>query len=293
MSGRPERAGSRKVRDWLARGNEVGSDGQPDGTADRQPPWGDAPPARWARRPGPSLRHVKRSELLAREIVEEIVARGLQPGDVLPPESAMLTHYEVGRASLREALRSLETQGLVTLKPGPGGGPVVGAVEPANLGRTATLYFRIDGATCGLLAEAMLVLDPWLAELAAQRAETVVARAALDACMSAADETRGDFDGIWRTAPEFHDAIYNLSGNGVLKTVASALGAIFRNQVLSQVNMMDMQPHFLADHHRIADAICSGDPIKARRLAFEHMQTIVETVASQSPGLLDRVIEWR
>jgi DNA-binding FadR family transcriptional regulator len=271
-----------------------GAAGEATGTQD-----GDAPvvdgttAARWARRGSPTLRHVKRSELLAREIVEEIVARGLQPGDVLPAESVMLSHYGVGRASLREALRLLESQGLVTLKPGPGGGPIVGSVEPANLGRTATLYFRLDGATCGTLAEAMLVLDPWLAEVAAQRADRTVVKATLGACMQAADAAIGDSAGVWRAAPEFHDAVYHLSGNGVLKTVASALGAIFRTQVLSHIEMGSDQPTFLADHHRIADAISSGFPTKARSLAYDHMQLIIDTVAERSPGLLDRVIEWQ
>src|SRR6516165_7115435 len=88
------------------------------GTADQQPRTGRS----FARRPGPPLRNVKRSEMLAQEIVEEIIAKGLNPGDLLPPEAEMLSHYGVGRASLREALRLLESQGLVTLKPGPGGG---------------------------------------------------------------------------------------------------------------------------------------------------------------------------
>jgi DNA-binding FadR family transcriptional regulator len=245
------------------------------------------------RRATPSLRNVKRSELLAREIVEEIIARKLQPGDLLPAEAVMLSHYEVGRASLREALRLLEAQGLVTLKPGPGGGPVVGNVDAANLGRTATLYFRLAGASCGLLAEAMLVLDPWLAELAAQRADRTQAEAALGACMAAADEVEGDTKGIWMTAPEFHDTVYHLSGNGVLETMASAVGAIFRAQVLSQVDLSAHEHTFLADHHRLADAISAGQPTKARRLAHEHMQSIIDTVADQSPGLLERLIEWR
>ncbi len=248
---------------------------------------------RWARRPSPSLRHVKRSELLAREIVEEIIARGLKPGDVLPPESSMLTHYEVGRASLREALRMLEMQGLVTLKPGPGGGPVVGAVEPANLGRTATLYFRLDGATCGTLAEAMLILDPWLAELAAQRADPAQASAALDQVILAVDQAGGDPDLVWRTAPNFHDEIYMLSGNAVLKTVANSLGAVFRSQVLSQVDLSSVQPRFQADHRRIAAAISAGQTAKARKLAHDHMKLIIATASKQNPALLDRVIEWR
>src|ERR1700757_3584335 len=99
------------------------------------------------RRPSSRLRSVKRSEVLAREIVEEIVAGGLEPGDGLPAEGGMLDHYEGGGGSLREALRLLESQGRVTLKSGPGGGPVVGEVDAANLGRTASLYFRLAGAT--------------------------------------------------------------------------------------------------------------------------------------------------
>jgi DNA-binding FadR family transcriptional regulator len=245
------------------------------------------------RRPAPRLRSVKRSEVLAREIVEEIVAGGLQPGDVLPAEGVMLEHYEVGRASLREALRLLESQGLVTLKSGPGGGPVVGAVDAANLGRTATLYFRLAGATCGVLAEAMLVLDPWLAELAAERAEPRTASEALDACVTEGDSALGNNGKVWLAGPEFHDTVYRLSGNGVLETVACAMGAIFRSQVLSQIDLTDRQPGFQADHHRVAEAISAGEPALARQLAYEHMESIIKTVTDRGPGLLDRVIEWR
>jgi DNA-binding FadR family transcriptional regulator len=188
--------------------------------------------------------------------VEEIVAGGLEPGDVLPAEGLMLDHYEVGRASLREALRLLEAQGLVTLKSGPGGGPVVGAVDAANLGRTATLYFRLAGATCGVLAEAMLVLDPWLAELAAERADPKTAAEALGACVAEGDRALGNNGKMWLTAPEFHDT-------------------------------------FQADHHRVAEAIGAGEPALARRLAHEHMECIIKTVSDRAPWLLDRVIEWR
>jgi len=243
--------------------------------------------------PVPVLRTVKRAEVLARDIVEEIVAGDLRPGDLLASEALMLEHYQVGRASLREALRLLETQGVVSMKPGPGGGPVVGGVDPANLGRTATLYLRMAGATCGVLAEAMVVFEPWLAELAAVRAERAEVEKSLGACMEAADRASGDPEGVWRTAPQFHDAVYHLSGNAVLETLACALGAIFRSQVLSRVELRARQPEFLADHHRIAAAIADGRPQKARRLALAHIQAIVGEVAGQAPELYDEVIVWQ
>ena len=89
-------------------------------------------------------RTVKASERVAQDIVRDIVRRGLQTGDRLPLEAAMVEEYGVSRTSLREALRILEVQGLISLKPGPGGGPVVGTVEPSHLARTAALYFHLS-----------------------------------------------------------------------------------------------------------------------------------------------------
>ena len=77
-------------------------------------------------------RVLKTSELIAREIILDITGRGLKEGDALPSEAQMLRHYEVGRASLREALRLLEVQGLVRIRTGARGGPVVGAATAEN-----------------------------------------------------------------------------------------------------------------------------------------------------------------
>ena len=68
-------------------------------------------------------RTIKASERVAQEIVRDIVLRGLQTGDHLPLEAAMVDQYGVSRTSLREALRLLEVQGLISLKPGPAADP--------------------------------------------------------------------------------------------------------------------------------------------------------------------------
>src|SRR5262245_43750238 len=80
-------------------------------------------------------RPLKTSEMVARDVVHAIVTRGLRTGDKLPSEAAMLAEYGVSRESLREGLRLLEVQGLISIRRGPGGGPVVGRIDAANLGR--------------------------------------------------------------------------------------------------------------------------------------------------------------
>ena len=100
--------------------------------------------------------------------MHDIVTAGLQTGDGLPPEAAMLEHYKVSRESLREGLRLLEVQGLISIRRGPGGGPMVGTVDPANLGRVSTLFYHLAGATYRELFEAWVLAESMLAERAAR-----------------------------------------------------------------------------------------------------------------------------
>jgi len=240
-----------------------------------------------------SRRRPKRSELVAAEIVEEIAGRGLRPGDLLAPEGAMLDHYGIGRASLREGLRLLESQGVVSLKPGPGGGPVVGHVEAANLARTANLYFRLAGSTYRELADALLFLEPWLAELAAKRPDRPEVRSHLESALAETDLVRDDPAGIVRTAPGFHQAIAALSGNLVLGIFSSAIAETFTTHVLGGIELGPHQGQFLAAHHDLADAIIGGHPVRAHRLAAEHFRDIIDYCDSQAPGRLDDTVEWR
>jgi hypothetical protein len=140
------------------------------------------------------LRPLKTSETVARDIVHSVVTGGLGQGDSLPSEARMLEQYGVSRESLREGLRLLEAQVLITLRRGPGGGPVVGTVDPANLGRASTLYYHLVGATYGELFEAWAVAEGYLAERAARNEDRALVRATLEPYLgvvrSADDEFR-------------------------------------------------------------------------------------------------------
>ncbi len=64
----------------------------------------------------------KTALLIAQRIVQYIDQNNLGPGDRPPPERIMMETYEAGRGTLRESLRFLELQGVLSFKPGPGGG---------------------------------------------------------------------------------------------------------------------------------------------------------------------------
>jgi GntR family transcriptional regulator, transcriptional repressor for pyruvate dehydrogenase complex len=237
-------------------------------------------------------RSLKRSEVVARQIVEDVLRRRLSPGGLLAPESVMLAQYGVGRATLREALRLLEAQGLVVLRPGPGGGTVLSSVDASDLGGTATLFFRLAGATYRDLVQAITLIQPWLAEMAATRPDHKVAAAELFEAIDVTDAVRDEPQGVFRTGPAFHAVMATLSDNPVLSTFTNSLEAIFTNQVLSTIDLTPRQAEFLDAHRGIAKAISAGRRGEARRLAHAHAEDLLEYCEERATQRLDQVVEW-
>ncbi len=170
------------------------------------------------------------------------------------------------------------------------------AVDASDLGRTSALYYRLAGATYRELAESKVALEPWLADLAARRSDPEQARNQLFATFGEGETEIDDAvrpRGIWRATPQFHETVYALSGNLVLSTSASAMSAIFREQVLAAIDLSPKHDDFFDAHRQIAAAIIEGRPEDAHRLSHEHQQDINDYCEERIPELLDRVIEWR
>jgi DNA-binding FadR family transcriptional regulator len=229
---------------------------------------------------------------VALDIVHDIVAQGLRTGARLPLEAAMAEQYGVSRASLREALRLLEVQGLIWLKPGPGGGPVVGTVEPANLARTASLYFHLGAATYGQLMETQVMVEPLCAQLAAQHPDR---REAMKPFLddSAAGTVVADEDGYRGVTYDFHSAVYRLAANPVLTLLTQAVTQIVADHVVATMDPVEMRQEILDEHARLARTIAAGRGDKAARLMGEHFQGQLDYYAQYWPSRLTELIEWR
>ena len=233
-------------------------------------------------------RTLKTSERVAVEIVRDIVAQRLSTGDRLPLEAAMGEQYGVSRASLREALRLLEVQGLIWLKPGPGGGPVVGSVEPAHLARTVSLYFHLGAATYAQLMETQVLLEPICAQLAAHNPDR---REAMQPFVETA-EPRSEPEYRQHTV-DFHGAVYALAGNPVLSLLTQAVTQIVTDHVVATMDPVELHADILDEHAALARAIGAGQVEKARRLMSEHFQAQHDYYAERSPARLAELIEWR
>jgi GntR family transcriptional regulator, transcriptional repressor for pyruvate dehydrogenase complex len=240
------------------------------------------------------LRPLKTSETVARDIVHDIVERRLHTGAGLPHEAAMLRQYGVSRESLREALRLLEVQGLITIRRGPGGGPVVGSIDPANLGRVASLFFHVAGATYDELFDAWVVSERTLAELAAANSDRGAVRAAMEPFLGPHDlddaENLAEFV-LLHT--HFHAVVASLVDNQVLELLLQTVGQIVTHQVAVTSDPRRMHELIAADHAKIAKALSNGHARKAGTLMEEHVLAMTATYRRERGDQMKDFVEWR
>ncbi|UOY01778.1 FadR/GntR family transcriptional regulator [Blastococcus sp. PRF04-17] len=233
----------------------------------------------------------KVAESVAREIVQEIRRNNLEPGATLPPESAMLERFGVGRGSLREALRILEVNGLVVLKPGPRGGPVVAPRDPASFGQMMTLHLQALGTTYRQLLEARVEYEAVLARMAAERAGDEAAQI-MRAAMGTPPSQPGDDQEYVGATGGFHSAVGLASGNPVLALAADAIYAIWSVRVTRVLYPPDQRDDVLRDHAQIARAIEKRDARRAERLMREHMDRYKEFCEARYPARMDDLVDW-
>lgn len=178
----------------------------------------DATPAR-RRRPA---RRGKAAIVLAQAIAREIHRRGLGAGDKLLGEQKMVDRYGVARGSLREALRYLELQGVLRIKSGPGGGPVIQVPDGRHFASTLALMLQFVGARFRAIVETRWVVEPGIAALAAERASATDI-AALRDCLAAMREALADPRRFAEENRRFHDLLAYASGNPLFRFLVPAL----------------------------------------------------------------------
>jgi GntR family transcriptional repressor for pyruvate dehydrogenase complex len=241
-----------------------------------------------------SGRTEKKAETLARQILDDVIDSGLEAGAVLPPEATMLAQYRVGRTTLREAQRILEVHGLLDIRSGPGGGPVVTAASGRDYGRMSSLYYRAAGVRLHHLMEARNVMEPVAARLAAehQTEEGIAKLRQLIAELERKPET-GDNRAFLTASREFHDVVTGISGNPILDLFDQGLVSMFTDRMVGFVYPPNQRDEVNRQHIAIGRAILKGNGTLAERLMREHMDEYNRYAWEGWSGSLNEVIAWR
>lgn len=238
-------------------------------------------------------RPLKTAEAFARDLVRDIVSKGLRTGDKLPSEAVMLEEFGLSRESLREGLRLLEVQGLITLRRGPGGGPVVGHLDPASLGRTSTLYYHLAGGTYAELLDAWVVTEVILAERAARNPDRAAVRAAMQPYREPPPASDDELTEFVLAHTHFHGVLASLAENRVLEITLQTMGQIVTHHVLGHADPRHDRETIESDHAAIAKAVIAGAPVKASEAMERHIRTMIDVYKTHLGAQLHEFIEWR
>lgn len=233
----------------------------------------------------------KTAMLVAQRIVSDINKRGNQVGDKLPPERVMLEDYEVGRGTLRESLRFLELQGVISLKPGPGGGPVVQQPDSSALATSLTLLLQFERAPFRTIAEARVGLEPMMAQLAAERMSDEEL-ADLKLSVDRMHDHLDDQDVFLDENKRFHDVIAHGSGNAMFGYLVDALLGILDGSAIG-IDYPEVRRSAVHKAHlRIYEAIASRDPGDAAAAMTDHIDQYVRYAERKFPEVLAAPIVW-
>lgn len=233
-------------------------------------------------------RTVRVSENIAKRIKRQISSGKLSAGQKLPAEREMARRYKTSRVSVREAYRSLEELGLLTIRRGADGGAFIHQPDHGAVQKSLSLVLRLGRTTHQELTEARLLIEPPIARLAARRAgpeEIALLKAVLER-QEAYLARKGHF------RPHsllFHRAVADCARNLPLKTLMNSLSDLTLEVVTKVIDTpRPVKEEICRFHRAIFEAIERHDEDAAHRLMLEHIgevQTgIGETLAQTLHG---------
>lgn len=226
----------------------------------------------------PLPRRRKRPDIAADTIRERIMAAGLSPGDRIPAEWLDPDALKISRGTLREALKVLEFQGLISSKTGPGGGMFVTAIAPDNALRMLDNLFLFEPPSIADIYNMRKLIEPELAASAARETLTLEAFEALRSTIRLyEDEPRTAEEEYHQRLAEldFHAELARSTPNRLLGFTAVFLLSLLRDMTVCREIYREANPELretgLHYQVRLLRAIKSGDEAQARAIMHEHM----------------------
>lgn len=226
------------------------------------------------------LHQPRLAEIVADTLRQRILDGELADGQLLPNQENLLAEFTVSRPSLREALRMLEAEGLITVRRGNVGGAVVHQPQARHAAYTLALVLQARQVPLDDVGGALKQLEGTCAGLCAGRAdrgEYVVP--ILRDCNERAAAALDDELGYVAATADFHSNMVNSCGSETMRLIVGSLESMWLSHVHAWARTTTQAGVFpdrayradgLKVHERITALIEAGDVAEAARLAEAH-----------------------
>lgn len=227
--------------------------------------------------PHPSQRVLKRGDLVVEQIKRWITERNLRPGARLPKELELQAHFGVSRGTMREALKALEVQGLISLSTGPGGGATIEAVSLERTFQFLQNYLFFQDIDVHDLYAVRRLLEPAMAAAAVPHLADEHF-AALEASISCCEPLAGAGDALRQRTEDlhFHDILAEACPNAFLRFQCRLINALLQTLVVGSVHVSEAAYLALGraavlHHRRILAAARKQDAARVASLMLAHI----------------------
>jgi len=199
----------------------------------------------------------------------------LKPGDKLPPERELSQRFQVGRSSIRDAIRVLEIMGTVKVR--QGGGTIVQDLSPRSLVAPMASMLRRQRAMVEDIMDLRTMLEPSLAARAARNA-TADDIAQLAGVLDRQRLKVGRGEVAVSEDTDFHRGIAQAGGNPVVLSVLDILMGLLAETRVEALQVRGRAERSLNGHRRILRAIRRKDPVAAEAAMRSHISSVEEII---------------
>jgi GntR family transcriptional repressor for pyruvate dehydrogenase complex len=236
----------------------------------------DGASAAWQR-----IRPLRASDEIVRQFRQAVFEGRLAAGDPLGSELQLAQQFGVSRTTIRDALRALESAGLVEIRTGAKGGVRVAQGDPDRFADGLAVQLKLVGLDPGDALAAQMGLEWVAAELAASKA-TPDDLSTLESLLDEADALVDAGTAFTDTAAAFHEALARASHNWAIVTSLRALRELLRE--LHVRHTTPARARRVMDIHReIFAAVAAHDAERAAQLMRSHISATRASATSEQP----------
>ncbi len=221
---------------------------------------------------------VKRDKLpqqIIRNIRNMVLDGRLKPGDKLPSEQELIKTFSVSRQTIREVLRVLEAQGLLSIRPGAGGGTFVREVDIDVTRQSLINFLHQTDLSLQHLFQLRQILDPYFAEIAAKTMsfDDLQALAQIVATQKRyLDE--GNLAEARRAEIQFHRELARVTDNPLLILLQDFIETLLEKIKAQLSPDRAFSQHSLDWHSRVIEALERQDADSARRAMLADLASV-------------------
>lgn len=230
------------------------------------------------------LRVPKAAELVARALRSQIIRGELKEGGTLPHEGDLVTRFGVSRPTLREAVRILESEGLISISRGSRGGAKIHSPNTTIAAHYFGLILQSRGVTIADVYRARMIIEPPAAEIVARERGAEVA----DELTDWIERSRAAIDDnvlYGELSAGFYRALVQMSGietlyllNGLLHDVLARSNARTWSSPESRKDPRFTKEASIRARERLVGLIAAGKAEEAREYTRVNLQAIIEII---------------